>query len=547
MNLLHPRLARIPVVGCAAWLLATVPGMVAAQVVPDLNADQQPGMPALQPPASPAPQIAIPAVMQPPVVAAEPRQSGVRFEPRITVRETITNNARLDNTNLSDQLTELMPGFRLVSDTARVKGFADYTLRYAHYARNSAPDQTWHNLNARGTVEAVEKHVFVDLAGLAAMQSISAFGPVAGYSPASSNMTQTTTYRVSPYLKGNFSGGLDYEARYALTDTRYDTGTRSNVSVQDWLLHLGRRPIGQLWFWGVDATQQNADFSNGRNIDTTTLRGRLSYAPIPQLRLALIGGYESTNQLSPTKKSHDITGFGIDWRPSDRSRFSVERESRYFGESHNARFEYRTARTVWSYTDRRGIVTGLGARLGSMGPLADLLDGFYSSSVPDPMQRAQMVQSAIARLGLPADMQVFPDFLTSVSTLQRLQQLSFALLGQRSTLTLLAMRTDSRLLNNSLLPGDDFNINSRIVQRGWNLSLAHRLTPNASISASLGEMRSVGSVPGLETRTRPYIVAWNTMVARRTTVGIQLRRILSDGNVSRYSESAIMGLITHRF
>lgn len=546
MYLRHHRLARIPVVGCAAWVLATASGLVAAQV-PDLNADPQPGMPPVQPPLSATPQITFPAEVQRRGASVEPRQSGLVFEPRITVRHTITNNAKLDNTYLNDQLTELMPGFRLVSDTARVKGFADYTLRYAHYARNTESDQIWHNLNARGTVEAVEKHVFVDVGGIVTLQPISAFGTPAGLSPASSNMTQTSTFRVSPYLKGNFSDGLDYEARYALTDTRYDTGARSDVSVQDWLLHLGRRPVGQQWAWAVDATQQNADFTNGRNIDTTALRGRLSYAPIAQLRLAVIGGVESTNQLSPSTKSHNIVGFGVDWRASERSRVSFERESRYFGNSHNARLEYRTARTIWSYTDKRGIVTGLGARLGSMGPLADLLDGYYSRTEPSPIRRAQLVQSEIARLGLPADMQVFPDFLTSSSNLQRLQQLSFALLGQRSTLTLMVMRSDSRLLDNSLLAGDDFDNNSRIRQRGWNLMLGHRLTPNASVNASFGEARSIGSVPGLETRTRPFIIGWNTLVARRTTVGVQLRRILSDGNVSRFGESAVMGFITHRF
>lgn len=543
MYLLHQRLARIPVVGCTAWMLATAPGFVAAQV-PGLPDEQRPNLAPVQ---SPISQPAQSGAVRQGRVPGEQRQAGLWFEPRVTVRHTVTNNAKLDATQQSDQLTELMPGFRLVSDTARIKGYADYTLRYAHYARNSAPDKIWHNLFARGTVEAVEKHAFVDLGGIVTLQPISAFGSTGGYSPASSNMTQTSTFRVSPYLRGNFSDGLDYEARYALTDTRYDTGARSNVSVQDWLLHLGRRPIGQMWSWGVDATQQNADYSNGRNIDTTAVRGRLSYSPMPQLRLAVIGGFESTNQLSLTKKSHDITGFGVDWRPSDRSRVSLERESRYFGESHNARFEYRTAQTVWRYTDKRGIVTGLGAQLGSMGPLSDLLDGFYSRTEPNPIRRAQLVQSEIARLGLPADMQVFPDFLTSSSTLRRLQQLSFALLGQRSTLTLLVMRSDSRLLDNSLLSGDDFSTNSRIRQHGWNLMLGHRLTPNASLSASFGETRSVGSIPGLETRTRPFIVGWNTLVARRTNVGIQLRRVLSDGNVSRYSESAIMGLVTHRF
>ena len=182
-----------------------------------------------------------------------------------------------------------------------------------------------------------------------------------------------------------------------------------------------------------------------------------------------------------------------------------------------------------------------------MGSLFDLLDSFYARTEPNAIRRTQLVMAEIERRGLPADMQVFQDFLTSSSTLQRLQELSVALLGQRSTFTLAVLRSDTRLLDGTLQLGDDFDTNTRIRQRGWRLMVGHRLTPNASINASFGEMRSVGSIPGLETRVRPLILGWDTLVARRTNVGVQLRRVLSDGSVTRYDESAIMGFITHRF
>jgi uncharacterized protein (PEP-CTERM system associated) len=362
-------------------------------------------------------------------------------------------------------------------------------------------------------------------------------------------MAQTSSFRVSPYLKGSFGSAVDYEARYSLQDTRSDAGNRANVTVQGLLLHLGSKSDGHTTLgWSLDAMQENADFSFGRNIDTTTLRGRVSYLASPQLLLVGIGGVESTNQISPTRSSHSIVGFGADWRPSERTRLFLERESRYFGEAHNVNFEYRTARTVWSYTDRKGIFTGLGAQSSaSMGSLFDLLDSFYARTEPNAIRRTQLVLAEIERRGLPADMQVFQDFLTSSSTLQRLQQLSVALLGQRTTFTLEILRSDTRLLDGTLQLGDDFDTNTRIRQRGWRLMVGHRLTPNASINASVGEMRSVGSVPGLETRVRPLILGWDNRVARRTNVGIQLRRVLSDGSITRYDESAIMGFLTHRF
>lgn len=546
MYLLRHGLARVSAAGCAASLLAVVPGLAAAQISDSVQ-NQQAGMGSAQPSAIATDGSTDNTAEQKNKHYPGRRQSGMNFEPRVTVQHTVTNNAQLNNKNLSDQVTEVMPGFSLIGDTARFKGFVDYTLRAANYARDTASDKIWHSLFAKGTVEAVESHAFVDFDARATLQPISAFGPSGGNNPANANLTQTTSYRISPYLRGHLDNGLNYEARYGITDTSYDTAARTDVSMHDWLLHFGRQPAGQLLSWGVDATQQNADYSSGRNIDTTSLRGNLGYMPISQLRLMAIGGFESTNQISPTRESNNIFGFGFDWRPSDRTSIYFEREKRYFGESHNAVAQYRTARTVWRYTDKRAVVNGLDAQRGSLGSLFDLLDGFYTRTEPNAIRRMQLVQAEIARMGLPADTQIFQDFLTSSSTLQRMQQLSLALLGQRSTLTMLAMRSDTRLLQNSLQLGDDFNNDRNIRQRGWSLTLGHRLTPNSSITASFGETRSIGSDSGLKTRTRPFVLGWNFLAARHTNVGIQMRRVLSDGNVSRYGESAITGFIAHRF
>lgn len=495
----------------------------------------------------PAPKERAQAEPQSTKALADSGRRGFWLEPRLTVQHTVTNNVRLDTTNTSDQVTELIPGFRLLSNTARVKGFADYSLRGAHYWKNTTSDKIWHDLRAKAVVEAIDNWFFVDLYGVVSLQPISVFGSPGGFTPANSNLAQTSTFAISPYLKGRIGSEMDYEARYSVRDTRTDANNRAAVTVYDGLLHVGNRSPGQIVWWAVDATQQTADFSSGRRIDTTALRGRISYAITPHLRLSGIGGVESTNQLTPNQQSHNIVGFGGDWQPSERTRLFFERENRYFGESHNVEFEHRTPLTVWRYTDRRRISNGLGAQSPSLGSLYDLLNGFYSRVESDPVQRALLVQADIDRRGLPANMQVFQDFLTSQSILQRVQQLSFAILGQRNSVTMVVSRINSRQLGGALGLGDDFATNTQIRQHGWNLILAHRLTVNASISASLGDMRSVGSVPGLATRTRPYILGWNTLLTRQTNVGIQLRRVLSDGSVNRYGESAIMGFVTHRF
>lgn len=73
----------------------------------------------------------------------------------------------------------------------------------------SQNNNTQNSLNAFGTLEAVENWLFIDASGNIYQQSISAFG-AAPISPGvntnvNSNITETSTYQVSPYIRGSFA------------------------------------------------------------------------------------------------------------------------------------------------------------------------------------------------------------------------------------------------------------------------------------------------------------------------------------------------------
>lgn len=506
---------------CAVWVLATgtgpalLPGAVSAQTTPAQGQANPPSW---------------------------------WLEPRIEVQHTATSNVRRDATDITDQVTEVSPGFRWVAHTARVKGFADYSLRGFHYARDAGHDNVRHHLNASAAIEAIEQRAFIDVTGVVTVQPLSVFGAPVDGAPGNPNAAQTSSFGLSPYLRGRFGSAAGYEARYSVQHTDTDTARRSNVTVQDWRLRLDNQHSGQLLRWSVNANQERVDYSLGQSIDTAALRARLRYAVMPQLELAVVGGVESTNQISVARESHRISGVGAQWRPSPRTTLLFERENRYFGGAHNVVLEHRSARTVWRYTDKKGISNGLGGQSASQGALFDLLDGFYTSIEPDPIRRTQRVLAEIDRLGLPADLQVPQDFLRSSSTLKREQQLSLALLGRRSMVALAVMQSHNQRLGQvGLSLGDDFDVNERIRQRGWSLLLAHRLTPNTSVQAGWIAQRSTGTAQGLETRVRSLALGLNTLLAARTSGALLLRRTLSDGSSSPYNESAIVAILTHRF
>lgn len=471
----------------------------------------------------------------------------ILLEPRLLLQQNITDNANLNREKKEGYITQISPGIRIFSNTARIKGFADYSLDAIvdsngarnHYVRNQ--------LNANAVIEAVEQFAFVDIAGYIATQPISAFGaPVYG-SRVTSNSTETKNFRVSPYLRGRLKDNLEYEARYSVQDIRGGVNKIGNSITQDIFLNLEKPLTGQVIGWSTTATHQNSDFALGRTITDSTLRGALNYLVIPQLALSGIVGAESTNQLSPTSESHRIVGIGAKWQPSERTKVNLLTEKRYFGNSHNIIFEHRTARTVWKYTDSKGISKNTGNASLSVGSAYGLINGFYEQIESDPIRRRQLVIAEIERLGISANTEIFQDFLRSTNTLQRAQNLSFALLGKRSTVTLSAFRLDNRRLAGPLNFGDDFDTNTRILQNGMNLLISHRISPNVSLFANLSKQRIEGTVFGAENKIQALNLGFNQILSRQTSASLQLNRSVSESTVNPYSETSIMGTMTHRF
>jgi hypothetical protein len=127
-------------------------------------------------------------------------------KPRITLTETWTDNIEVggsQNNKESGLITQLAPGVRIDAKTARLKAYFDYALIGQFYSTSSASNRTQNSLNTFGTLEAISNWMFLDFSGLIAQQAISAFG---AQSPSNANIntnsTETSTYRLSPYIRG---------------------------------------------------------------------------------------------------------------------------------------------------------------------------------------------------------------------------------------------------------------------------------------------------------------------------------------------------------
>lgn len=474
----------------------------------------------------------------------------VWIEPRVSVGVTLSDNGTLSGSqSQAEQVIEVTPGVRGILNTPRVRGYFDYALSGRTHLQNSSRNKLRHALDASATVNAWDNRAFVDVSGAVADESISAFDAPGG-SVSRLNQSQTASFRVSPYVQGTLGSAADYELRYSLQTVNSESASRPDLTAQDASARLvNGGSVGSLG-WSFDARTQSIEYEGGRDTRSDSVMAGLIYHATPQLVLTGLMGREANDILTLSRESYNTAGVNLDWRPSPRTRLSAGVQERYFGRGHNVSLQHSTGRTVWRYTDRRGVVNnGLEASAAPLGSLRNLLDSSFQTSFPDAIERNAEVDKVLAGLGLSGDLLVFQTYLTSAATLERSQQLSVVLLGARGAVTLALSRSDASRLDAPLagapaLP-DDFDTNTRIQRDGWSLGYAHRLTPQTSAQVSITGTRSQGTVD--DSRSTTVAVGLTSNLAPRTTARVQLRHTQHDGSVRDYGETAVVAVITHRF
>lgn len=480
-----------------------------------------------------------------------------KITPSIAVNETATDNVALSSTNKqNDLITDINPGIHIEGSGGRSKLRFNYQMHNLVYSKESSRNQTQHSLNTLGTLEALENWLFVEASGMISQQSISAFNgatPTTVNANVNANSTETSTYRLSPYIRGVLGGLVDYQLRYNLSTTSTKTGESFDSDTKELAATLkGATGLTNLG-WSLDASSMTIDYSNLRSNEADRLRGVLTYQFDPQFRVSLIGGREANNYASLDKKSHSIKGAGFEWSPTERTLLALSQEDRFFGPSRTTSFTHRTSGTAWKYS-RSKDTTVLGNQQQSvgLGTNFDLFFDLFASAIPDPVARAAFVNALLLSSGISPTAQLQGGFLSSGVTLQQRQELSFALLGTRNTVTFAATRTESESLSlgsgTGLLAGSAFSDANNIRQTGASVNWSHKLTPFSSLIGSFSRLNSTGTggSSNLETNQKMININFLTQLGPKTNAGLGARRVVVDGSAN-YTENALTGLLSHQF
>lgn len=470
--------------------------------------------------------------------------------PTLSISQTATDNSRARIARgQAGLITQVRPGLQVRQTAGRLTGALNYSLIGVAYVGQSHANNFQNALNAFATAEVVSDRAYIDVRGNVSRQLLSAFGTqLTDNTQGNVNQAEVARFSVSPYVRGSLSGLVGYEARLSHTTTNTDANNVSDSTATAATLQLTGGNPRRLVSWSATAGRQIYDFSKGREVESDTVRGVLSFAINPQLSVSAIGGRESNNFTDLNKESRNTHGFGLSWFPTERTRFTAERERRFFGDAHSVRFEHRMRRAVVRFSSSRGAATNA-ARFarGSFGTTFDLFFLQFASIEPDPIRREQLVNNFLRANGISPTAVVIGGFQSSAVRLDRLQDLSFALLGVRDTVTLLASQRDSRRLDTVVQVDDDFSDSSFVKQRGFSINWARRLTPVSSVNLGLSLRKTTGSLRTRETELRSIVVTWSSRLNERTIASLGARRSEFDSSTNPYDEHAVTASISMTF
>jgi uncharacterized protein (PEP-CTERM system associated) len=474
--------------------------------------------------------------------------------PRVSLTETLTDNINLSSTDKqSGLISQLSPGVRIDARTARLKMYFDYALNAIVYSTGNNGNQAQNALNTFGTLEAIDNWLFLDFSGNISQQIINPFGQ---QSPSNvydnRNTTETYTYRLSPYIRGQLLGSADYFLRYNASVTNYQNSSLSDVTLSQWIGQIRGNTRFPNLNWTIDGSQQNTDYSGGREYEDGRLRGVLIYRLFPEFRLRGSGGYESNNYQSIDNEGQSTYGFGFDWTPTERSQASGFWEHRFFGTGHNVLLSHRFPLSSIIYTDIKDVyLTPDQSTSAGLGTVYDQYFQLFANLIPDQGDRDAYVRSFLNQIGVAPNAQAVSNYVANRPQTRRDQRLSMVLYGSRNSLTFIAGRTDSEALtvlgNNTGFAGDA----SRIVQQGYSVGFSHRLTPDTGLNLLGSRMESQsGFTNNLNTTTTTYQIGVSTRLGTKTFGSLNARHTDFNANnsvVGSYNENALIAFLSMVF
>ncbi len=476
---------------------------------------------------------------------------------RLTLGTIYTDNVRLGTAGQgSDLILTTSPTIGVRGQGGRLRANVIYSPVVRGYVNETREDTLVNNLNGTATLEAVENFLFVDGRARITQTEISPFGGVAN-DPALLNVNRTESRSVglSPYIRGRFVGGGQYQLRHNIQYTTFTQGGLSD-SITNTTTGNAVGAQGRFVQPSVDYRLATSEFNGTRVSSFNVLRARATFLVDGTFQPFVNAGYED-NQFRFSSISGPVYGAGLQWRPSPRTQVMASVENRFFGTGYMVNASHRMG---WSSlrlrASRREQV--LPDTLGFTTVDADtreLLDQSLQSRIPDDAQRAQEVDRLIQQGGLDATTEIPLTVVSSRVTVVETISPALAVTRQRTTATFTPIWSRTKAITENQIAGfqDPFATGNEVERMGFNVAVSHRVTPITSLSGSVAynetfSKSTVAGQPDRRSEQTIYRLNVSTRIGPRTSLSGGVRfQTFSSNTGPGFEERALIANLTHSF
>jgi uncharacterized protein (PEP-CTERM system associated) len=496
------------------------------------------------------------------LLAAPAARAEWRFSPMVDWRETWTDNVNQApaGEERSRLVTMVTPGFTLVNETPRLKFSATYQLNLYGYSGGRSDNTNSHTSTLRADAKArlAGDWLFMDASANIQQLATSAFGPQgsgSGYSNANSD--EMRSYRISPYVRHAFGSTATAELRYVhdwVNSDAFGFGISNGDTIS---LLLASGPSFRKVGWSLSASHQDIDDSAAAKSTIDIANVGLNYQLSSQLNVSLGGGYDKYdyNSLGGVTKGASWSA-GLRWNPSARTSVEARAGHRFYGPSYLLTLQHRSRGTIWNinYDDA---VTNTRSQLVLPATVntASLLDRLFSASVPDPLQRAAVIQAYMAAANLPISLPNAINYLSNRYVLQRQFQASVATKLAKSTAMFSIFRTKREALSivqtdSALLGSQLANLNDNTDQKGVNASLSYQLGPRSQATVSATAYRAESLSTDRVDNNRQFSLFLTRQFSARLSALAEVRRVNGHSvgvGARKYTENALSAGLSMKF
>lgn len=471
----------------------------------------------------------------------------------VSLRETYTDNVALSasGSRSSDWITEVSPRLSLTGTFPTFKVRAEYSPSVLAYARDSSRNRFRNTLGLSndGSIELVDKLIFLDARASITETSVSAFGTQASdASSVTGNRAEVRAVSLSPFIRGRAPGGVDYELRQTFTYSDTDSSQIQSTRTTQWSGRVGQSNAYGALGWNLDFLSSRRDVQGSEDVNTDRYGASLIYAVDRTLRFSGRVGHE-TNNYSSTG-SFTNKGVGVSWQPTVRTSVTADYDRRFFGNGYSVQMSHRMPHSAFNLGFTRDVTTSDQLFTGAV-PVLLLPPGFAEllAAEPDPATRLALLDSwiraGIAGIGLEQRL-----FLTNRVLISRRAFGSFTIRGARNSLTASASRSVSSSGSEGITFGDDLDTASSITTQSYSLQLNHALTPLTSASAGFTRTQSSSDAASSpSSRQNSVNLTLSSRLGAKTHGTLGLRHTVSSGSggVTGYQENSVIGTLNYTF